>query len=401
MNAAVINTCNYGSTGRIGRGLYKYLKSHGHNAIFCYGRGRPAHKDSFFKFSWDIEVFLHILLARMTGLEGCFSFIATFRLKKKLKKQNIDTVYLLNIHGYVLNEYHLLQFLKVSQYKVIYLMLDEYPFTGKCGFTMECSEFEKECRRCPQKRVYPKSLFFDTANYLFKKKKEAYSGFNNIIFVGIDYTVQRAKKSILLKDKSFFIADEAIDLKNVYTLRNCKILKDRLKIPEDKKIIVCVAPFSNIRKGCSYFLKAARMLEDKRDIIFVHVGFDGNPSICPSNYIPIGFISDQNELAEYYSLGDLFVFPSLAETIPSTCLQALACGTPILGFNISGMPYCADHLHGQFVEPKNAKALAEKILEAPRKTPEIKRSCRAYAESRFDEQDYFRKLVNLAETNFN
>lgn len=400
MNTAIINTCLDGSTGRIGQGLYRYLDKKGHHVVFCYGRGKSDNSKNFYKFSTAFEVLLHILFTRLSGLEGCFSYLATSRLIRRLKKEDIDTVFLLNIHGYVLNEYKLLNYLKKNSFKVVYLMLDEYTFTGKCGFTLDCTGFETGCRNCPQKYVYPKSYLFNSTHYLYKKKYTSYKNFKNIIFVGIEYTVKRARHSPLLKDHSFFIADEAINLNNIYVIKDSSRLRDKLGITKDKKIVVCAAPFSNPRKGCSYFLQAAQILEYKKDIVFVHVGFDGDRSMCPSNYIPIGFIYDQNELAEYYSLADLFVFPSLAETIPSTCLQALACGTPILGFNISGMPYCADDRHGQFVEAKNAEALAEKILEAPRKTSELANSCRAYAEGRFDERDYFEKLINLAETGF-
>ena len=117
---------------------------------------------------------------------------------------------------------------------------------------------------------------------------------------------------------------------------------------------------------------------------------------CPSNYIPISYVANQEELCEYYSLGDLLCFPSLSETIPSTCLEALACGTPILVFNISGMPYIADESCCYMVEPKNVEQMSEVINIVPLKDKTIEATCRAYAEKRYDNRMYFEKLRLLA-----
>ena len=179
----------------------------------------------------------------------------------------------------------------------------------------------------------------------------------------------------------------------LFTLAN-KIRKE-LEIPEGNKVIVTVTPYPNVRKGGQYFIEAARKMENNKDVSFVHVGFVADKSICPSNYIPVGYVKDQSLLAEYYSLGDLFVHTSTAETIPAAILEALACGTPILGFNSSGIPFSADKEHGTFVEPCNVDEMVKVIKKTPRKNRETIDSCREYAKSRYDNIMYYQKLLGI------
>ena len=145
----------------------------------------------------------------------------------------------------------------------------------------------------------------------------------------------------------------------------------------------------------------ARKFEGDSRFSFVHVGFDlpkGTVDL-PSNYIPIGFLKDQEKLAQYYSLGDLFVFPSVLDTMPNACLEALASGTPLLCFNISGMPFIADNTVATFVAPRDVNAMADVVRHTNKKTQEIINACRNYALRRYDNQLYFERLCNIAENN--
>lgn len=106
-------------------------------------------------------------------------------------------------------------------------------------------------------------------------------------------------------------------------------------------------------------------------------------------------MKDQSLLAQYYSLPDLFLFPSVQDTMPNACLEALSSGTPLLCFNISGMPYIANESTATFVEPRNIDALVEAILHTKKKTEETINICRKYALERYDNEKYNEKLLKL------
>lgn len=388
-NIAIINTCNYGSTGKIALNLYEYLKINGYNTIFCYGRGNQSSDANHIKISSNLEVGIHAFLQKYIGLHSFVSIFSTIKLFKLLEAKKIDTIYCINLHGYYINEPWFYNYLASNKFKVIYIMADESAYLGDCGYHGNCNNYLHGCGNCPKKQ-----LVLDFSSHLFKKKKRAYTKMTNMIFVGPEYTIKEAQKSPLLYNKKTAIVDEAINI-DFYTPKNTDNLFNSLGIDKTKKIIVCVAPSSYKRKGCQYYLELARRFEKNSNYIFIHIGYEGDIKKCPNNYIPIKYISNQELLAEYYSIADLFVFPSLLDTMPNACLEALSCGTPILGFNISGMPYIANKDTGTFVEACNVSELEKVVKNINKKTTTTINTCRNYAKSRYDQKQYCQKLMKL------
>lgn len=397
-NVAILNTCIGGSTGKIAVGLFNYLLERGINSWFCYGREDGTVKNNYYRTGGKIATYTHVAVARILGIQGYGSVFSTVKMIAHLKKCDIDTVFIVSLHGYYLNEPLLYSYVYKNSIDVIYIMVDEYAFLGKCGYGTGCSNYLSGCRKCPKLRKYPKSFFINGAPVIYNMKSRWYKKIKNMTFVGPAYTVAQAKKSPLLKNKKTVILDEAVNT-SFYTPKNNSLLKHELNISDNKIVIVCVAPYSLERKGCKYFVELAKKLENDSRYIFVHVGFDVPVESVklPSNYIAVGFLKDQEKLAQYYSMGDLFVFPSVSDTMPNACLEALSAGTPLLCFNISGMPFIADKTVATFVEAKNVDQMAEVIRNTSGKTKEQIASCREYALRRYDNQKYYERLCEIAE----
>ena len=156
-----------------------------------------------------------------------------------------------------------------------------------------------------------------------------------------------------------------------------------------------VGKASTERKGGRYFVELARKFENDPNYAFVFVGYDRNDWDIPKNMITIGFVKDQNELAEYYSLPDLFVCTSYGDSTPAACTDAMGCGSPIAGFNIVGIPYVAEEPFGRFVEPFDIDALAQVVKDAPFKTEESIKNVRAYAYNRYSTKEVFKKQIEI------
>ena len=172
MKAVVINSVTKEkSTGKIAYGLFSYLRNKGHETYMAYGQGKVFNEEGLIYIGSTIGSKIHNLASKLLGLPGCFSCFTTRKFIKKLETIKPDVVYLFNIHGYYLNEYMLLNYLKKNHIRTVYTMLDEYAFTGRCGFSMGCTHFIEGCHDCPHLKNYPGSWFFDTTNYLAKKKK--------------------------------------------------------------------------------------------------------------------------------------------------------------------------------------------------------------------------------------
>ena len=405
-NVAIINNGDAGSTGNIAKNLQKSLTAEGYNCIFCYGRGEEGNNNDTYRIDTEFELKCHALLTRITGRQGFYSNRATERLLELFANREIDTIYIVCIHGYYINEKRLYEYIANKHIRLIHIMIDEYAFTGKCAYCNNCKRYLNGCGHCPHKKEYPATQLFDGSSEVFNMKKKAYAKLQNAIFVGPQFVVNQAIQSPLFKankNVQLSVLDEAIDV-DIYSPRDTKSLQQQLGIDDGKIIITCVVPYyggKNDRKGGRFFIELARRFESDSRFAFVHVGYRNNkPENLPSNYIPVGFIKDQNLLAEYFSLGDIFVFPSLLDTMPNACLDALACGTPLLCFDISGMPYIANNEVGSFVEAENVDRLCEIVNKTQPKTQELVCKCREYALSRYDSKKYNEKLIELGNNNY-
>jgi len=395
MKVLFINTTyNIGSTGKLTHNFLEYLHQNGHDVLCIYANGKMPDYGVGLKLKNTLSRKATILLERLTGKIGSFSPFSTHRACRFIEKYKPDIIYLGNLHGYYINIFTLYKFLKKKNIPCVQIMWDEFSMTGSCAFSFECDKYKSMCMKCPRLKDYPSSWFIDNSTDLFLKKKKAYD-YDRLTFVSVPYIISEAHKSALLSSKKLFPIDEAIDQDNLFFPRNTDKLRKELGIAQGNIVILTVAVYPSERKGCKYFLDAARHLSDNNKFTFVHVGFLGDKSECPHNYIPIGFVKNQELLAEYYSLADLFVCTSFAETQPNTCLEALSCGTRICGFNISGIPTCADAPFGEYVTPRDVNALAKVIENTSKKTEFSITETRKYAESRFSSNDYNRRLLDV------
>lgn len=401
-NVAILNNGRSGSTGNIALNLHRTLLEKGYNSYFCYGRGEEKHLSNEYRVNKNIELSFHVFLTRITGLQGYYSRCATTRLLAHFEEWEIDTVFIVCIHGYYLNEGRLYNYVKAKGIRLIHVMIDEYAYSGKCAYNEGCLKYQTGCGKCPHKSSYPSSILFDGSSSVFSMKKRAYNGLVNAIFVGPQFVIEKAHSSPLMENIKMEVLDEAIDM-DVFSPQETTTLRSKLGIDGEKIIVLCVVPYGGRkkdRKGGRYFIELARILESDNRFVFIHVGYRNNhQEDLPKNYYPIGYISDLNILAQYFSLGDIFVFPSLLDTMPNACLNALACGTPLLCFDVSGMPYIANREVGTFVEPTNIEAMARVIQTTKKKTPAVIERCRQYALNRYNSKKYNEKLISIAENN--
>lgn len=394
---AIINSVlDYGSTGKLARGLYEYARSIGYEAYVFYGRGEKKDDEHLIRIDSTIEFYAHKALTLLSGYQGAFSHAATRKLLSHLRREGIRKVILLNLHGYYLNEKLLFRYLKENDIRTVYVTPDEYAAMGKCCYSEECEQYKTACKSCPHVRDYPKSLFFDRAAEIFRMKQEAYKDFDKLLFLGPAYSLEKFRASALLHDKNLLEINEGVDLKQYFYERD-ESLYEKYGIPRDKILILSIAKYSEPRKGVKdYYFPAARRLVNS-DYHFIHIGFDADPADedIPPNMTVIGYLDDQDELRRLCSLADLYVLASTSDTMPLSCMIALACQTPICCFYTSGMRFLAQRespvVH--YCDEISVSALAETIASVSRKDQQTMAACRALAEDKYSDADYQRRVL--------
>lgn len=361
--------CKSGSTGKIAYDLHTQLVKDGHISAVCYGRGEKINEPNIFKFGYDWETKIHAGLTRLTGLTGYYSYFSTKRLLKYIKKFKPDVVHIHELHAYFVNLKPVINYLKENNIKTVWTFHCEFMYTGKCGHAYECEKWKAECGRCPHLRDYPKSLFFDFTKKMFRDKKKLLSDFENLtIITPSQWLADRVKESFL-DDKEIHVIHNGVDTENVFYPRNFEHLKKRHHLT-DEKIILAVAPdLMSDRKGGKYVVELAKMMKDE-NVKFILIGVEDLSKKFPDNVIALGRINDQIELAEYYSMANVFVICSEKETFSLTCAEAWSCGTPIVGFK-SGAPETIFYQpFAMFV--KNKTELINEIKFFQRNNKEIK-----------------------------
>lgn len=374
--------CKQSSTGKIVYDLYKELTERGHMAAVCYGRGKRIVEPRIYKFGLDWETYLHALLARITGLNGYFSFFSTRRLIKYVKKFNPDVIHLHETHAYFMNIKPFLKFLKKSKIRIIWTFHCEYMYTGKCGQAFECKKWKVECSNCPLLKEYPKSLFLDRTKKMYIDKKNLMTDMDMTIVTPSAWLASRVQQSFL-GDKEIRVINNGINTDIFHYNANVQLRK-KLGISEDKKIILSVAPnLMSELKGGKWVVELAERMQNQ-NVVFVLVG-DKGECVEQKNIVCVGHVSDAIELAQYYSMADVFVICSKRETFPTTSLEAQCCGAPVVGFDAGGTKETVQDFPENFVTYGALDELEERIGRAlllPNdKTKHSQSACEKYDKS--------------------
>lgn len=350
-----------GSTGKIVYDLKQELEKEGHEVLACYGRGKKVEEKSVMKFAYDFETLIHAFFSRLTGLMGYFSYFSTRRLIKEIEKFEPDVVHIHETHSYFMNHLPLIEYLKKKNIKTVWTFHCEYMYTGNCGYAYDCNKWKNICKNCPDIKRYPKSLFFDFSYKMFLDKKRAFENFNNLTIVTPSKWLKDRTKESFLKNKRVEVIHNGINTE-VFKPKDFTHLITKHNIG-NKKVILSVAPdIMSDRKGGKWVVKLAEQCINL-DYIFILIGVKDLNEKFPNNVIALGRTENQIELAEYYSLADIFLICSEKETFSMTCAEAISCGTPVIGFK-SGAPETifTEAIFVDYGDIKELKKQLEKFL---------------------------------------
>ena len=260
-----------------------------------------------------------------------------------------------------------IQKILLSGKPVVWTMHDMWPCTGICHHARECNYYHQECHHCPY--LYKGGGKEDLSTRIFRKKKEIYK-LANITFVTCSqWLKERASQSALLTPQQVVSIPNPLNT-NLFRVRSKEDARQKSGLPMDKKLILFgAAKISDKRKGIDYFIESCQILaqkypEMKDELGVVVYGKDSEllTALVPFQVYPLNYISSEKELVDVYNAVDLFVTPSLEENLPNTIMEAMACGTPCVGFNVGGIPEMIDHLHNGYVaEYKSAEDFANGI----------------------------------------
>ena len=354
-----------GSTGKIIADIHSELLKNGIESVVCYGRGKRTNEPYVYKTCGEFYSKLNNLWSRITGVMYGGCALSTHRLISIIKKEKPDVVHIHCINGYFVNIYRLIQFLKKTKIKTVLTLHAEFMYTANCGYALDCNKWQLGCGQCPRLRQETKSFFFDRTQTSWKRMKNAFDGFDNLIVTSVSpWLMERAKKSSILADKQHCVVFNGLDT-SVFYPRDARDLVKKHNL-EDYKVIFHATPYFSEDpdhfKGGYYVLELAKRLQDQKHIKIIVAGAHSAELNIPDNVILLGRVSDQILLAKYYSLSDVTVLTSKKETFSMICAESLCCGTPIVGFKACGPEQIALPQYSFFVDQGDMCALEENIM---------------------------------------
>lgn len=396
MNILEVNAVPYGSTGKIMFSVADMLENKGHDLLCTSGFSwvKIQRKD-YILTSGFIAKSIHIVLARITGYNGCFSVFPTVRLINKMKSFRPEVIHLHNLHGNYINLPILFSYIKKQNVRVVWTLHDCWSFTGQCPhFTMaKCDKWRTGCHHCLQYREYPAAIV-DCTKRMWNLKKKWFTGVNDLTIITPSQWLAEMVKKSYLGEYPVKIIYNGIDL-SIFKPTESDFRK-KYSIADDKKILLGVAFVWGIRKGLDVFIELANRLDkDKYQIILVGTDDEVDKQL-PSNIISIHRTHNQQELAEIYTVADLFVNPTREEVLGLVNVESLACGTPVVTFKAGGSPECIDETCGSVVECDDIDAMEKEIVRICIEKPYSKAACLERAKV-FDKDERFSEYINLIE----
>ncbi len=273
---------------------------------------------------------------------------------------------------------------------VVWRMPDMWAFTGRCVFS----------EKCPKKE-YP-AVFFDLSPLLLRLKKFFYKNSKIHIVCPSRWLFKKAKESGIFKNENVFYIPTGVD---------AEIFKPGEKNQKLSLIAVSV-DLKDKRKGGEIFPIILEKLNEelRKKNIFIDFYRVGNRHIEISRYrnieyshinnIFLGYL-DEKQLAEYYAKSHFYLLPTLADNLPNTLLESLACGTAAVCFDVGGCGDAVKHSEtGYLAKPNNLDDFVQGImllLSEPKKTEEMGKKDREMILANFTmkrQKEKYLELIN-------
>ena len=389
---------NWGSTGRIAEQIGEKVLDRGWESFIAYGRMHNPSKSKLIKIGTRMAERLHYRLSKLTDKHGLFSSVATKRFIRKVKAVKPDIVHLHNIHGYYINYEILFNYLRKANIPVVWTLHDCWSMTGHCTHFIEvgCQKWKTQCLDCPLTGIYPRAIR-DNSRKNYQLKRKVFSSLGEKL-----HLVSVSKWLNDIVDKSFFagsgvqqhIINNGID---ILTFVPCQSSKRSEYNLEGKKIVISVASAWSAKKGLDDMYKLSTMLPDDYQVVLVGLS-QAHIDAAPSSVIALPRTNSVAELAEWYSAADVFVNLTYEDTYPTTNLEAISCGTPVVTYRTGGSPESITPQTGRIVEQGDLEGVVKAVEELCAEGREqMRERCRKHALEHFERDKNYDKYLDLYE----
>lgn len=329
-------------------------------------------------------------LSRVTSRLGLNDIhcLNTFLIKRLPAYLDADIVDFHTIHGGFFNYLALPSLTREKP--GVFTLHDMWFFTGHCSYGYDCDRWKTGCGECPHLDAYP-PVRRDSTRLEWKLKNWVYSKSNVAVVSPGKWLTEQAQQSMLNRLPIHHIP-HGIDAE-VYRPLDRERCRSVLGIPAGKRVLMFMAMTMDrsdahyFRKGCDLLVGALEGLPDSLKpevtLLLVGEGGEGLAEAVGIEAISLDYVSSDRLKAVAYSASDLFIFPTRADIFGLVLLESMACGTPIVSFDVGGVSELVRmNTTGYLAEPGNVEDFRDgilKLLEDDALRDHMRDRCRAIA----------------------
>jgi glycosyltransferase involved in cell wall biosynthesis len=220
---------------------------------------------------------------------------------------------------------------------IVWTLHDMNPFTGGCHYASGCERFTASCGRCPRLGSTREN---DLSQQIHQRKARSLASIADHrlqIVTPSRWMADKARASSLLGRFDVRVIPNCLDT-DTFSPQDRDAARRELGIPAEALVMLFVAQtLDNRRKGFEHIVEAARLLRSHAGLFLLSVGSSAPVLSTSLPHKHLGAIHSDALLARVYSAADVFVIPSLEDNLPNTVMEAMACGTPVVGFDSGGI----------------------------------------------------------------
>jgi glycosyltransferase involved in cell wall biosynthesis len=251
------------------------------------------------------------------------------------------------------------------QAPIVWTLHDMWPLTGGCHYDDECGKFREACGNCP---VLQSKSVKDLSHYVLKRKIVSWDDLPIVVVATSHWLAEMARASAVFKNKRIEVIPNGIDTER-YKPIDKAVSRQAWGLPQDKHLILFSAfsATSDPRKGNQFLVPALKAIADEgwrqsTELVIIGASAPQHPVDLGMKVHYIGNLGDEISQVLLYSSVDVTVAPSMQENLSNTVMESLSCGTPVVAFNIGGMPDLIGHKEtGYLATPFKVEDLASGI----------------------------------------
>ena len=377
-NLLHISISSEGGAGKAAFNVYKRLKNSGYTSEFLVldsGNNEISELNKTSKYIRKAKRFLFKSgqskledKYQMYGIDEETSFVSTDSLKKVIKNPP-DFIFVYWISSF-LNAKVLFELSDYYNAKVIFHITDMAFFTGGCHFALQCNGYEFACENCPGiKDISMKDR--GLKNILFKEYY--YRKFRYAVVGGTTNIIKQISQSRLFSQSEKHLIRYEVD-PAIFGKNQKDVLREEYGIDKDKIVLFFGAThIKQERKGFSELKEALdhlsiKLEETQKDKILLLVAGNGYEEMMeqfPFPYKGLGFLKNDTELSNAYSLADIFLNTSIDDLGPFMLVEAMMSKNIIVSYSVGlAIDLIVDGQTGFLAKNFEPKNYADQIYQA-------------------------------------